>query len=71
MKSGEPPHPFKAQSEVLGFLSAWQTERVRTGQAANQLLKLLKIKGFPQLSSSRIGVNQDRQGACCLENWVI
>jgi len=37
MKSGEPPHPFKAQSEVLGFLSAWQTERVRTGQAANQL----------------------------------
>ena len=45
MKSGEPPHPFKAQSEVLGFLSAWQTERVRTGQAANQLRYFLPTRG--------------------------
>jgi hypothetical protein len=37
MRSGESSHPLQPQSEVLWFLSAWQTVRVRTGQAANQL----------------------------------
>src|SRR3954453_19008612 len=37
MRSGEPSHPLQPQSEVLWFLSEWQTGRVRTGRAANQL----------------------------------
>ena len=37
MRRGEHSHPLKPQSEVARLLSEWQTERVRTGRAANQL----------------------------------
>jgi len=37
MRRGEHSHPLKPQSEMVWLLSEWQTERMRIGQAANQL----------------------------------
>ena len=37
MSRGESSHPLKPRYEVAWFLSEWQTERVRTGRAANQV----------------------------------
>ena len=46
MASGESFHPLKAQSEVVWLLPESQTERVRTGQDANQLLLVGGLYNF-------------------------